>query len=126
MYKSSKEKGSIILNLCYYLISKYKLLSGAKEREILLRLIIFTILKSGVLNLKAQIRYTSLFRNKSVISSDEDFYLSLFSEAIEFIERITHSQLNISKIDYNSYIDDYEKKELLKNTNKSTKSKYKI
>ncbi len=70
-------------------------------------------------NLKSHLKYISLFRHKTIITSEEDYYCSVAIQAVEFIEKINFSLLKISKEEFACYADEYEKKELLKSPHRS-------
>ena len=65
-------------------------------------------------NIYRNIKYTYFLRNKLSIDSDEDYYISLFYNSFEFLEKLNSKKLSISKNEYNYFIDEFEKKELLK------------
>jgi hypothetical protein len=117
-YRSPKEKANVIVNFCNYICSKYKLTDKAN----IIKFIVFCILKSNITNLKAHVKFIGLFRHKTSINSEEDYFLSLVFQSIEFIERMNSSHLKIKKSEFNELCDEFEKKELLR-TNKSLKSK---
>jgi hypothetical protein len=109
-FKAPKEKSACILNLCNYLNNKY----NVTDKSTLHKLIVFCILKGNLPNIKTHFRYVSLFRHKTTISTEDDYYLSLFFHAVEYIERMNFSMLKISKEEFNLYADEFDKKELLK------------
>ena len=92
------------------------------DKFIIIKLIVFCILKANINNLKNNLRIISLFRHKTTINSEEDYFLLLIFQAIEFIEKMNYTNLKIKKNEYYEYIDEYEKKEMLKNV-KEGKSK---
>ncbi len=81
----------------------------------------FCILKSNITNLKAHVKFIGLFRHKTCINSEEDYFLSLVFQSIEYIERMNSSHLKIGKNEFNELCDEFEKKELIRN-NKTLKS----
>ena len=92
-FRSPKEKLNVITNFFNYLISKYKI----TEKSLLVRLIVFTIIKMNLPNLKTQLKFIGIFRHKTIISSDEDYYLSIIFCSIELIEKMNAAHLKISK-----------------------------
>jgi len=96
------------------------------DSNIFLRLIVYCLIKLNTPNIYKNIKYTYYLRHKAAIESDEDYYLSLFYSAFEFLEKLNYKKLLISKNEFQSFIDEYEKKELLKKGNPNTLDKGKI
>jgi hypothetical protein len=116
-FRSPKEKLNVIVNFCNYICSKYKL----TDKTVIIKFIVFCVLKSNITNLKANVKFIGLFRHKTCINSEEDFFLSLLFQSIEFIERMNSQHLKIKKSEFNDHCDEFEKKELLR-TNRNLKS----
>lgn len=87
------------------------------DSNIFQRFIVFCLIKLNTPLIYKNIKYTYFLRHKAAINSDEDYYLSLFYSAFEFLEKLNYKKLNISKIEFQCSIDEYEKKELIKNGN---------
>ena len=83
-----------------------------------MKIIIYSLIKLNIPNLYKHIKYTYYLRHKNIIDSDEDYYLSLFYSAFDFLEKLNFKKLNITKFEFNLFIDEYEKKEILKNSKK--------
>lgn len=81
------------------------------------RLIVYCLIKLNTPNIYRNIKYTYFLRHKAAMDSDEDYYLSLFYSAFEFLEKLNYKKLSITKNEFQNYIDEYEKKELLKSGN---------
>ena len=113
-FRSPKEKSMCVVNYCNHIISKYKV-----EKNNLIKLLVFTILKSNISSLKTHIRFISLYRNKTVSTSEESYFILMFSKAINFIENLRVEDLNITKKEYNYYSDEIDKKDILNIKNKS-------
>ena len=120
--KSPKEKSILLSNFCNYLKMTYQI----TDSNIFLRLIVYCLIKLNTPNIYKNIKYTYYLRHKAAIESDEDYYLSLFYSAFEFLEKLNYKKLLISKNEFQSFIDEYEKKELLKKGNPNTLDKGKI
>ena len=103
-----------VVNYCNYIISRYKL-----EKNSFIRLLVFTIIKSNITSFKTHIRFISLYRHKTVCTSEESYFILTFNKAINFIENLRIEDLNITKKEYNYYTDELEKKDLLSIKNKS-------
>ena len=69
----------------------------------------------NIQNIYKNIKFTYFLRHKAVIDSDEDFYLSLFYTAFDFLEKLNFKKLAIPKNEYQSHIDQFEKREFIKN-----------
>lgn len=85
------------------------------DPDLFQKLIAFCLIKLNTQNIYRNIKYTYFLRNKLSIDSDEDYYVSLFYYAFEFLEKLNSKKLSISKNEYNYFIDEFDKKELLKN-----------
>lgn len=118
-YKSPKEKLNVVVNFCNYICWKYKLTGKVS----ILKIIVFSILKANVTNLKGNLRFIALFRHKTVINSEEDYFLSILFQAVEFIERLHSnlSHLKINKEEFAQFCDEFDKNELLKNFHNKSK-----
>jgi hypothetical protein len=86
-----------------------------------IKLLGYCLLKLNLQNLKQNINFTGLFRHKTVITSDEDYIVTQFQKAIDLIEKLSLNILNITKNEFNAYMDEYEKRELLKSPTKKSK-----
>lgn len=85
------------------------------DPDLFQKIIAYCLIKLNTQNIYRNIKYTYFLRNKLSIDSDEDFFISLFYNAFEFLEKLTSKKLTISKNEYNYFIDEFEKKELLRN-----------
>lgn len=85
------------------------------DPDLFQKLIVFCLIKLNTQNIYRNIKYTYFLRNKLSIDSDEDYYISLFFNSFEYLEKLNSKKLTITKNEYNYFIDEYEKKELLKN-----------
>ncbi len=113
-YRSAKEKSLCVVNYCNYLVGKYRL-----DKNSLIKFLVFTILKCNTPGFKSQVRFIQQYRNKTVSSSDECYYVLMLNKSINFIENMKQEDLNISKKDFNYFSDEYDKKELFNGKNKS-------
>jgi hypothetical protein len=121
--RSPKEKLNLITNFINYLNFKF---SQNLDKAELVKFLVYSIFKCNIANFKAQIHYINLFRHKTLISSEEDYFVSLYFQAFEFIEKMNSSYIKMSKAEFDELCDEFEKKELLKrdkgNTMSSSKS----
>lgn len=108
-FRSPKEKLNVLVNFCNYICSKYKI----TDKIPLVKFTVYALLKSNIHKLKGNLRFIALFRHKTIINSEEDYYLSIFFQAIEFIEKLESSKLKIDKNEFINQLDAFNKKELL-------------
>jgi hypothetical protein len=116
-YKAPKEKACLIVNYCNYLSCKYPKLDTVK----FVKLLAFTLLKANIPCLKLNIRFILAFRNKTVVSNEESYFLLQITKAIEFIQSLQEEEnklLNINKKDYSILVEENEKKDLFLITDK--------
>ena len=102
---------NLICNLCNYICTKFKL----TDKTVIVKFIIYSILKANIPNLKGHLKYIVLFRHRTTINSEEDYYLSLMFQALENIEKINYTNLKIKKSEFIENCEEFEKKEILKN-----------
>lgn len=113
-YKAPKEKSTVIVNFCNHICSKYKLV----DKSTIIKFLVYSLIKGNIYNLKINLKFTALFRHKNSITSEEDYFLSIFFQAVEFIEKMNYSHLKIKKNEFMEYCEEFTKKELLKNKGK--------
>jgi len=87
------------------------------DSNVFQRIIVYALIKLNTPNIFRNIKYSFFLRHKCAIDSDEDYYLSLFYSAFDFLEKLNFKKLSISKIEFQNFIDEFEKKELLKTGN---------
>lgn len=105
-FQTPKQKIIILVNLCNFINAEY-----AKENRIkLTKFLVYMFIFSNIPDLKKQLIFCCLFRHKTVIESDEDYYLSLSLQAVDYLGRITHKTLKMDVESFNK-----EKKEGLPN-----------
>ena len=105
---SPKEKMNYIT-----LISRF-ILSHCTQGN-LIKGLMFTILKSKVKNIKTHLRYISLFRSKSLITNEEEFYLFNMFKAFEAVENLSvnmKAYINMSQEKFKELCDNYDKKDI--------------
>lgn len=111
--KSPKEKSILLSNFCNYIKITYQV----TDFNVFKRLIVFCLIKLNTPNIYRNIKYTYFLRHKAAMDSDEDYYLSLFYSAFDFLEKLNYKKLSITKNEFQNYIDEYDKRELLKSGN---------
>ena len=60
-------------------------------------LIVYGILKGNIKKLKSNLNFIELFRHKTRLESEEEYYFTTISSALEFIENLSHIKLNIAE-----------------------------
>jgi hypothetical protein len=83
------------------------------DKNALIKLLAYTIIKCNTPGIKSIVKFISMFRHKTVATSEESYYVLMFSKAIAYIENIKQEDINISKKDFNFFVDEFEKKELI-------------
>lgn len=84
------------------------------DHNIFLKLVVYCLIKLNIPGIYRNIIYTYYLRHKGAVDSDEDYYLSLFYSAFDFLEKLNFKKLAITKNEFQSFVDEYEKKELIK------------
>lgn len=108
--RSPKDKAIVILNFINHISTKYKII----EKTQLIKLAVYAILKSNVNSFKENLKFIQLFRHKTIITSEEDYYLSIMNQSVEFIENMNSNLLKINRNEFLEKCEDFEKKEVLK------------
>lgn len=67
-----------------------------KEKCDVVKLIVLTIIRGYVPNLKSNIKYIQTYRHKSLISSEDDYFLSLVDQGIKYIENLNLTTLKLN------------------------------
>lgn len=96
--KSPKEKLDCLSNFGYSLML-FK--ENHNENIDLLRLIAFCLIKGNVKNIKSNVIFIRLYRNKTLLTTNEDYFISLFEMGISYID-----ELNIETLK-DDYLVDY-------------------
>ncbi len=107
--KSPREKISVIVNFINYVSAKYKL----TEQNQTVKFAVFALLKSNIPSFKENLLFISLFRHKTIITCEEDYFLSIMNQAVLFIENIGPTSLKINTKEFYLKCEDFDKKEIL-------------
>ncbi|KAK6090343.1 hypothetical protein P3W45_000700 [Vairimorpha bombi] len=87
--------------------------SISKDHDTLLSIIIYSLIKSGVKDIKKKILFISTYRRRIFIQCEHrikrneeeiSYYIRILEIAVVFIERMEYKDLNISKEEYDSLI----------------------
>lgn len=92
-YKSPKDKLIILCNICNFI----NIIYAQFDRVKIIKMLAFIFAESKINNMKTQMQFCFLFRNKTVINSDEDYYLSLAFLAIKIIDKIINKNESIEE-----------------------------
>lgn len=109
--QTPKEKMNYLTNISRIVLSycgNEKLIQG----------LMYAMIMSNANSLKTHIRFVSLFRNKTLFTSEEEYYLYYIYKAIEGIESLNvnmKNYVNLSQEKFKELSDNYEKKELFDN-----------
>ncbi len=71
-------------------------------------------MKSNLSSFKENLLFISLFRHKTIITCEEDYFLSIMNQAVNFIENLGPNSLKITRNEFYAKCEDYDKKEVLK------------
>lgn len=110
-FKSPKDKMMTFINvvgILSFMYSKFSTKETSPGAEEILPLVIYTVIKSKIPKLKSNLNYYLLFRYSSRIVYVEDYYLNTFNAVIDFIDKMSVSDLIISEESYNKEIRKYE------------------
>ena len=110
---SPKNKLNILCNLCNFIIKIY----SQYDRIKLTKFLTFLFINSGIKNLKKHFYYCIFFRNKITLSSEEDFFLSISLQSLNFVYKLNEKVENIKNdnnnneilFDYKSHSNNIEK-----------------
>lgn len=68
--------------------------------EMIYPIIVYALIKGNISKIKSNIVFLQLFRHKSRLESEEDFYINAMMVAIQIIENMTYKKLNIDKNEF--------------------------
>lgn len=95
-YITPKEKMTVITSICYFVNVTY----AKYDRVKLTKCLMYIIIHSEVINIKKQLLYCALFRHKTVLTSDDDFYLSVAIQAVDLVIKLNHKNVSMTKEDF--------------------------
>lgn len=76
--------------------------------------IVYALLKGNVSKLKSNLNFIKLYRHKNRLESEEDYYYTTLVSAVEFIENLNHTKLNIEEEEFRRICEENTKKELIR------------
>jgi hypothetical protein len=115
-FKTPKQKLIVLSNLCNYINYTY----SNRDRNKLLKFLTFMLIHSRIKNLRNELIFCLLFRNKTIIESDEDFYLSTALQSMKFFtvyEKKINTIQNKDDLFEEEDIESEEKMKEIKNIN---------
>ena len=95
-YQTPREKLIILCNLCNYINLSY----ANFDRIKITKFLVYMFIHSEIRDLKNQLLFCALFRHKTIINSDEDYYLSLAIQAIDFAMKINHKNVKMTQEEF--------------------------
>ena len=81
------------------MVSEYKK-GGAFGADDIYPVIVYALIKAKVPKIKSNIKYIQLYRHKTRLESEEEYYFTTLYSAISFIETISYDKLNLSKEEF--------------------------
>lgn len=119
-YKTPKKKIKILIDFCN-IVSSMVCDNGSKGKlagaEEVFPIIVYVIIKAKANKLKANLNFIRHFRHTSRLESEDDYYFTTISQAIQFLDDLTHQQLNISESEFISSIEESQKKDIIRKYN---------
>lgn len=112
-YRSPKEK---LVVLSSFLINSVVGKFNIDDGEFLIKYTAYCLIKSNVPQLKTNLIFVDIFRHKAIISDQEDFFLSVFHQSVDFIEKLGSNRkttLSMLSQECEEYLDEYDKKAVL-------------
>ena len=76
--------------------------------------IVYALLKGNINKIKSNLNFIKLFRHKSRLESEEEYYFTTLFSAVDFIESLNHSKLNIEEEEFKKLCEENMKKEMVR------------
>ena len=67
-------------------------------------LIVFAIIKGNIRKLKSNLNYIELFRHKTRLESEEEYYVTTLTSVVQFIENINAESLKLDEKSFKGLI----------------------
>lgn len=99
-FKTPRDKMVLIMNSCKIIglmlkeTNKSKVAEGA---DMFFPCIIYVLLKGCPKDIKAHVEYIKLYRNPELLESEDDYFLTTMSSAVDFVGNMIGDDLNIEK-----------------------------
>ncbi len=119
-YKTPKKKCKILIDFCNIISSmvcentKKSKLAGADE---VFPIIVYTLIKGNINKLKSNINFIRHFRHSTRLESEDDYFCTTVSSAIEFIDNLTYQNLNLTEEEFDNLHEDTQRKEVIRKYN---------
>ena len=106
---SPSDKIKTLCNLCNFINITF---NENFDKVKLTKMLSFLFIYSDINDLKTQLLFCSLFKHKTTITSEEDFFLALAIKAINYAIGLNHKNVNMTKEQFNEEIVNPKKKGL--------------
>lgn len=109
-FKTPRDKMVLIMNACKVIglmlkeTNKDDIAEGA---DMFFPTIIYCLLKGCPKDIKAHVDFIKLYRHHELLESEEDYFLTTMTSAIDFISNMIGDDLNIEKSEYKDLYDKY-------------------
>ena len=99
-FKTPRDKMVLIMNSCKVIGLMLKETNQddiGEGADMFFPTIIYTLLKGCPKGIKANVDYIKLYRNEELLESEEDYFLTTMTSAVDFIGGMVGDDLNIEK-----------------------------
>ena len=76
--------------------------------------IVYALLKGNINKIKSNLNFIKLYRHKNRLESEEEYYFTTLFSAVEFIESLNHTKLNIDEFEFKKRCEDNTKKDMIR------------
>jgi hypothetical protein len=110
-FKTPRDKMVLIMNSCKIIglmlkeTNKSKVAEGA---DMFFPCIIYALLKGCPKDVKSHVEYIKLYRNPEMLESEDDYFLTTMSSAVDFVGNMIGDDLNIEKSEYSNLYNRYD------------------
>lgn len=87
--------------------SSTKKVVGADE---VFPLIVYAVLKGNIRKLKSNLSFIELFRHKTRLESEEEYYVTTLTSVVQFVENITSKAIRMDELNFNNLINKEKKR----------------
>lgn len=92
------------------MINTNKLPKEDNKIETIYPIIVYALIKGNVNKIKSNIQFLQLFRHRTRLESEEEYYINAVMVAIDYIENLTYKKLNIDKSEFLKKCEESENK----------------
>ena len=76
--------------------------------------IVYALLKGNINKLKSNLNFIKLYRHKNRLESEEEYYFTTLFSAVEFIESLNYTKLNIEEAEFLRKCEENHEKEIIR------------